>query len=136
MAKRNVLTRTLDGRKLCYTCSKWQEESEFGPSKVNEDGLAVECNTCKTRRRIVKYGLTLEQYRALVESQEGVCALCQQPPSRAFDIDHDHSCCPELPACGECVRGLLCFNCNSALGKLKDNVDTLKRAVAYLERRD
>lgn len=132
MAKRNVRARTIDGLKLCYKCSKWKEESEFSPRKAEADGLYYYCKRCVRTPHLQKYGLTWEKYDALVEAQEGVCALCQQPPNRAFDIDHDHACCSELPACGNCVRGLLCFNCNSALGKLKDDVDTLKRAVAYL----
>lgn len=32
------------------------------------------------------------------------------------------------------VRGLLCFNCNTGIGKLKDDIELLKRAVEYLER--
>ncbi|WP_309475787.1 endonuclease domain-containing protein [Streptomyces spongiicola] len=31
------------------------------------------------------------------------------------------------------VRGVPCFNCNSAIGKLGDDPDTVRRAAAYLE---
>nr|WP_301549620.1 endonuclease domain-containing protein [Streptomyces sp. MNP-20] len=31
------------------------------------------------------------------------------------------------------VRGVLCFNCNSAIGKLGDDPDALRRAISYLE---
>lgn len=132
MARRDVRARTIDGRKFCYKCRAWKIESEFGSKASEADGLNYHCKRCVRTPHLQKYGLTWERYDTLVEAQGGVCALCQQPPSRAFDIDHDHACCPELPACGGCVRGLLCFNCNSALGKFKDDADTLRRAVIYL----
>jgi len=134
VAKRNARARSIDGKKICYSCSKWKEESEFSVRKGTDDGLHHECKDCVTGRRLPKYNLTLEQYKEMVESQGGVCAICLKPPSRAFDIDHDHNCCPQDTSCGKCVRGLLCFNCNSALGKFKDDPDSLRRAVAYLTR--
>lgn len=134
MAKRNVRARTIDGLKLCYKCSKWKEESEFSPRKAEPDGLYCWCKRCVRAPQVARYGLTMDQHDELVKKQGGVCAICLKPPSRAFDIDHDHACCPGDTSCGKCVRGLLCFNCNSALGKLKDDVESLKRAVAYLSR--
>lgn len=134
MGKRNVRARTIDGLKICYTCSTWKEESEFSARKTADDGLSPECKRCAVKRRLPKYGITIEQYEQMVKDQGGVCAVCLKPPFRAFDVDHDHACCPGNESCGQCVRGLLCFNCNSALGKFKDDIDTLKRAVSYLTR--
>ncbi len=73
-----------------------------------------------------KYGLTTEQYRTLLDKQEGTCAICSQDaPARALHVDHDHET-------GE-VRGLLCNNCNRGLGLLKDDVVVLRSAITYLE---
>ena len=132
MGKRNVRARTIDGKKLCHKCSKWQDPVAFSARKSEDDGLSQYCKRCVNKPRLARYGLTQEQYDKMESDQGGVCAICLQVPTRAFDIDHDHSCCPGDTSCGECVRGLLCFNCNSALGKLKDDVGSLKRAVAYL----
>jgi hypothetical protein len=34
-------------------------------------------------------------------------------------VDHDHSCCENIPTCGKCVRGLLCGQCNRMVGALE-----------------
>ncbi|MEU9954040.1 endonuclease domain-containing protein, partial [Streptomyces sp. NPDC047939] len=47
------------------------------------------------------------------------------PNASATHVDH-------RPGAGR-VRGIRCFNCNSAVGKLGDDPDTLRRAIAYLE---
>lgn len=89
-----------------------------------------------------KYSLTMENLVAIYESQGGGCSICNtalpHPEDENGDkwftsIDHDHSCCPSDTSCGRCVRGLLCRDCNLMLGHAKDNTDTLKRAVEYLE---
>lgn len=55
-------------------------------------------------------------------AQGGVCAICRE--AKAEHVDHDHST-------GK-VRGLLCFNCNGALGQFRDRTDLMIRAVGYL----
>lgn len=87
------------------------------------------------RQRLRGYGLTVEQYDALVVAQGGVCAICRQPDrlGRRLAVDHDHTCCPrQQGSCGECVRGLLCFDCNTVLGKVRDDPARLRAAADYL----
>lgn len=77
-----------------------------------------------------KYGLTIEQYESMYRSQNGACAICLKQHltgkrNRLF-VDHDH-------ATG-IVRGLLCGNCNSAIGHLKDDRAAIFRAITYLTR--
>jgi hypothetical protein len=79
----------------------------------------------RRHRAPVKYGITEEQYRAFEIAQQGECAICgRQESRRRLSIDHDHET-------GE-VRGLLCNNCNSGIGKLGDSVAHLQAAIAYL----
>lgn len=82
-----------------------------------------------------KYGLTIAQYSVLLESQNGVCAICQRPevtPSggtkrpRSLAVDHDHGT-------GR-VRALLCSHCNKALGCFMDSPAILDKAAEYLRR--
>jgi hypothetical protein len=69
-----------------------------------------------------EYGLTLEQYDAMLEAQGGACAVCGA--TGTLVVDHDH-------ASGS-VRGLLCDSCNVGIGRLKDDPAVLALAVAYL----
>ena len=58
----------------------------------------------------------------MVAAQGGTCAVCSGP---AQHVDHDHET-------GE-VRGILCFNCNQALGNVRDNPDVLRGLARYLD---
>lgn len=82
-------------------------------------------------------GLTPEQYKAILEEQGGVCALCKQPPKRTrLSVDHDHACCPSERACERCRRGLLCNICNVYIvGHLEKAGIPPHRLVEYLRKR-
>ena len=76
-----------------------------------------------------QYGITVEEYNHRVSEQEGLCKTCGQPPRgrgrhEVLHVDHDH-------VTGE-VRGLLCSQCNMALGLLGDSVDTLNAMILYV----
>lgn len=87
-----------------------------------------------TKHRLkTRYGITLEQYEAMLEEQKGLCAICQKPETarnrsgeiKLLSLDHCHTSLK--------IRKLLCDNCNKGLGVFHDNVELLKRAVEYLE---
>ena|SRR5208283_350916 len=86
----------------------------------------------KVRKLKREYGLTIEGYDALFDSQGGCCALCGrefiQRHGRAGSpqVDHDHES-------GQ-VRGLLCPPCNAGLGAFHDSEIYLRLAIAYLRR--
>lgn len=86
------------------------------------------------KRRILEYGISIEQYEALLQSQDAKCAICELPFVDTPHIDHDHACCSGRDACGKCVRGLTCGDCNKLLGMAKDNPEVLRKAASYLER--
>ena len=62
-------------------------------------------------------------YAALLEMQEGRCAICEQILVEP-QVDHNHGN-------GE-VRGLLCLKCNFGLGLFADDPEVLDRAAKYL----
>ena len=68
-------------------------------------------------------GITDEKYDQLIEESNGKCTICNQEMKKIC-LDHDHSS-------GK-FRGLLCNNCNTALGLVGDNTHTLQSMIEYL----
>lgn len=90
------------------------------------------------RKRLLRYGVDTAFLERLLAAQENACHLCGVPEEelpKGLFIDHDHNCCSgaSRKACGKCVRGLLCANCNTALGMLEDDPARLRKAAAYIE---
>lgn len=76
-----------------------------------------------------KFGLSVEQYRKMERSQNGLCFICKKPPGgrfRRLAVDHCHK--------SNVVRGLLCSRCNRALGYFQDDAAMLSRAIEYLQK--
>lgn len=129
---------------ICKTCEqdKPQDEYYFSGPKGKYHKSCKECEKKRVTDRflLVNYGLTVEQYQDLLDAQNGVCMICQQPETtlskygvpKKLAVDHDHSCCPGKVTCGECIRGLLCQRCNMGLGLLGDNPQTYERLQKYL----
>lgn len=83
---------------------------------------------------LARYGLTVEQYEAMVESQGGACAACRKPER---EVD-PRTQCPKRLAVDHChetgaVRGLLCSRCNTTLGRCDEDPAVLRALAAYLE---
>ncbi len=88
----------------------------------------------QTKLRLA-YGMTIAQYDALVLEQGGVCAICRcedrdivkkSGKRRSLAVDHCHET--------GTVRGLLCGDCNRALGLVKESPVTLVKMISYLTR--
>jgi len=65
----------------------------------------------------------------MLAQQDGKCAICGTKSTgkrKSFHVDHCHKT--------GVVRGLLCGNCNSGIGNLRDDVELLKKSIQYLER--
>lgn len=73
-----------------------------------------------------RYGMTIEEYDALLASQNGACAACGglDPNGRRLAVDHDHAT--------NAVRGLLCDFCNRAIGLVRDDPRVADGIAAYL----
>jgi len=124
--------------KYCPKCQIDKDASEFTKNKHQTDGLYPYCRECKYTHaqddyrlngwgKHLKrtYGITIEDYNALLEQQDGVCAICKNEHEHALCVDHDHET-------GD-IRGLLCKPCNVAIGNFKDDTRRLEEAIKYLD---
>lgn len=131
--------------KQCKTCAKFKPEEEF----ISMNGKPTTCcrlcldnalkyasrwrtkNPEKARevqaaaKRKRKYGISREVYNQMVERQKGGCACCGNTTNgKSLAVDHNHNT--------GAIRGLLCHQCNTAMGLLNDNPKRLQACIDYL----
>lgn len=111
-------------------CIEWNKKNRK-KSRENSKKYRIENKKRNRNKELMKkYGIDLMDYDSLYSYQNGKCAICQKScPSRGPDclfVDHEHVGNME-------VRGLLCRNCNTGIGMLKDDIQNLKNAIKYLE---
>jgi len=86
--------------------------------------------TLKNSKLLRQYGISLAKYRELLDKQNGKCIICGKTAidnKKDLAVDHDHKT-------GK-IRGLLCNNCNVAVGFMQDNPDLALGINAYLKER-
>ena len=106
---------------------KAAQDREYYRKHRAQHGLSYRESELKRR-----FGITLHEYGQLMVKQGGKCAICGTDEGgtrlgevKALAVDHDHKT-------GR-VRGLLCESCNQGIGKLKDDVEILQKAIDYLK---
>ena len=84
-------------------CSEWKREQNFK----------------------VRYKISIEEYEQMLVFQNKKCQICEEPlePKKTV-VDHCHTT-------GN-VRGLLCYNCNNAIGFLKENIRSALKLIDYI----
>lgn len=138
----------------CSKCCRVLSKEHFRLVKGRRTAYCKDCSREATRKTYLKrreyynsknreyklwsiHRIRPQDYQLLLDSQGGRCAICRCLPGTKgrgeFNVDHDHSCCPSLPCCGKCIRGLLCSLCNVAIGQCFENPEILRRAAAYVE---
>lgn len=136
--------------RVCKTCSVEKSFDDFPKKKVYKDGIRPHCIECyreyqvksfhkhkhkrpynyeidKDKKLQKSFGISYVEYLTMLEAQGGCCAICGTNSTgkrKAFAVDHCHDT-------GK-IRGLLCSNCNTGIGNLRDNIGLLERAIEYL----
>ena len=122
--------------KKCSRCGETKSVSEF--SLTPAKNYRNTCKSCRSlehsgfsgrqRKLKKKYGITHDDYLAMLEEQDGCCLGCgaraEDQPYGVLDVDHNHKT-------GK-VRGLLCNPCNRLLGLAGDSPKVLSRLLSYL----
>ena len=93
---------------------EWREKY---PERVIENGIKY------------RHGISLEDYKRILEEQNGKCAICgklQSDFKQRFIVDHCHKT--------EKIRGLLCYRCNTLLGRIENVPNNFKKLLEYLEK--
>lgn len=112
---------------------RWCEE-DFTPQAPSHLYCSDECkDTSRTNKHYLStYGVSYAFVVELLEKQNSLCAICGREGFKMHDgvfmnlnLDHCHE--------SGTVRGLLCHNCNRALGLFSDDTSVLKKAIDYLE---
>lgn len=134
--------RTKMKTKRCYVCQEFKASDEFGNNSNRADGKQTYCKICarvhQTRwyyKRV--HGISLEDRDALLESQDGRCAICCKPVE--FQLGGRSDNIGESAVLDHChdtkqIRGVLCGKCNTGLGSFEDDEFSLTNAVLYLRR--
>ena len=126
-------------------CKKCSDNLPLDNFYFNKNGKYKKQNVCKKCMNIYDYktdknsklkrayGITFDEYEELLSKQNKKCAICgidnngkYRNKPRAFAVDHCHTT-------GK-IRGLLCSDCNTGIGLLKDNINFLQSAIKYLNK--
>ena len=116
-------------KKICKSC-----DLEYQPTAPQQFYCSNSCTSRGYRNKYLlrHYGITVEQYEQLLEQQNHKCKICQ---GEGFLMGKNHTMKLVVDHChthGH-VRGLLCHNCNRALGLLQESVEITECAVEYLK---
>lgn len=135
--------------KFCYVCKQEKSINDFHKSKNRSDGLNSRCKSCqvaynksrydkdpdafKFKRIKKRYNIEKDEY---LEMTKNGCYVCGS--FILLHIDHDHNCCPSNAlqdnTCGNCIRGVLCKNCNTAEGLLMSSPEIARKLAEYMEK--
>ena len=121
--------------KICNKCKKRKNVDDFHKF-VSRTGVYNTCKSCsgainpnskRASNLKRRNGMTETQYNEIFEIQKGCCAICNRHQSeftKALSADHNHEF--------RFFRGLLCFNCNTMLGQVKEDIEVLQAMIDYL----
>lgn len=106
---------------------KRKNSSEYQKEWVKKNSEKVK-ESARAQHLKRKFKMTVEEYDSILESQNGVCKICGNvcATNKALAVDHDHRT-------GK-IRGLLCKNCNTALGLFKDDEELMLKAINYIKK--
>jgi hypothetical protein len=128
MAKRD-LSNIPPGQTECSVCGVTKDNTEFSfyKERKTSNGYRLMVNTnCRCCQKLRRTELSKLKKLHKAPPYGTPCDLCDKPVFRNWQLDHDHNT-------GK-IRGWLCKQCNTGLGNLGDNLESLQKAVDYLKK--
>ena len=110
-------------------CNKCLYKNHRNWVENNPDKVATyrEKDSWTLAKRVARYGLSPEEFINKYDEQGKLCGICKEEMDLVDSaIDHNHST--------GSFRGILCKQCNRALGMFKDNEVLLNNAIKYLRK--
>lgn len=108
--------------------SRYANDPEYA-ERIRQSMREIDPSKRRNKRLQSTYGISQSDYEQMLLDQGFCCKICgskhQEKRGKRLHVDHCHT--------KGHVRGLLCTSCNTALGKLRDDVVRLKAAIKYLE---
>lgn len=119
---------------VCYACGKNPRREQHrmcAPCMAEQDKARKSSPEARLKIRISKIASKYKVRKALaaVMAVYPVCEACGKKGERAGEMHVDH--CHDTGA----VRGVLCFNCNAALGHVNDSIERLQSLIRYLNQK-
>lgn len=102
---------------------RWQDENKERLRASRQRQYMKHREERRAEQLRIKYGITVDEYNEMLDSQGGKCKICGGDGRLVIDHDHDTGR----------IRGLLCSNCNSALGLVGENPKIFRGMIVYLE---
>ena len=139
--KRITILKSGKEKLICDKCrreksSLWQKQNKERVNEKNrkwaKDNYDKKYDNSKNSKLLKEYGITLDEYNKMSESQNHCCKICGKGETKELNgtkwklsVDHCHKT-------GK-IRGLLCSKCNVGLAKFEEDEQQFINAIKYLK---
>lgn len=111
----------------CVDCSEIRGKSN-NRKMYDKKHYAKNSSSWRDKQLMRTYNISLDQYNRMLAEQNNKCVICNtmyDQSGKSMAVDHCHTT--------GAIRGLLCKNCNTALGSVKDDINILQNMITYLQ---
>lgn len=139
MGGKGFSTRIDPSGRVCTKCKQYKLWIDFDIKPKVSNGYSATCTNCRRKKDndynlLRNYGINKDQREALWLKQNGKCKICKRQlvktmlegsRKRIACVDHNHVT--------DIVRGLLCDECNGAVGIIEKNRYRLQLLITYID---
>lgn len=145
--QRDLQAGVPEGFKRCRDCDEVKAHDQFSPVRRNRDGLQSYCRPCQNERAKASWANGNEQQRDRRARRTAAYSALRKYGPEGLAVHERRECGEGCDICGRVtirmaidhchttgkVRGLLCKDCNTALGIVEESPERLRALIAYIE---